>query len=76
MLNVNDLKLLNRVLSGEDITSDIEVEVEKLKSKISLVCEQIEIQEEAQVEIAKIQDKIVALDKVGEKNEENETEEN
>lgn len=72
MLNVNDLKLLNRVLSGEDITSDIEVEVEKLKSKISLVCEQIEIQEEAQKEIAKIQDKIVALDKVGEKNEENE----
>lgn len=71
MLNVNDLKLLNRVLKGEDITSDIEIEVEKLKSKVSLVCEQIEIQEKAQEEMAKLQDKIVALDKV-EENEENE----
>lgn len=69
MLNVNDIKLLNKMLKNED---DLDlVEVEKVKSKISLVCEQIEIQEEAQVEMAKIQDKIVALNKV----EENENEE-
>ena len=72
MLNVNDIKLLNRVLKGEDITSETEIEVEKLKSKISLVCEQIEIQEKAQEEMAKLQDKIVALNKVEEENEENE----
>lgn len=70
MLNVNDLKLLNKMLKNED---DLDlIEVEKLKSKISLVCEQIEVQEEAQVEMAKIQDKIVALNNVEEENEENE----
>ena len=70
MLNVNDIKLLNRMIKNED---DLDLsEVEKVKSKISLVCEQIEIQEKAQIEMAKIQDKIVALNKVEEENEENE----
>lgn len=70
MLNVGDIKLLNKMIKNED---DLDlIEVEKVKSKISLVCEQIEIQEKAQEEMAKIQDKIVALNKVEEENEENE----
>lgn len=70
MLNVNDIKLLNRILKNDEELN--EIEVGKLKSKISLVCEQIEIQEKAQIEMAKIQDKIVALNKVEEEHEENE----
>lgn len=67
MLNVNDIKLLNRMIKNED---DLDLaEVEKVKSKISLVCEQIEIQEEAQIEMAKIQDKIVSLNNKVEENE-------
>lgn len=68
MLNVNDIKLLNKVLENDEELD--EIEVGKLKSKISLVCEQIEIQEKAQEEMAKLQDKIVALNKVEEENEE------
>lgn len=68
MLNIEDIKLLNKAL--ERVNDE---EFKKIKEKISLVCKQIEIQEKAQMEIASIQDKIVALNKESDANvEENE----
>ena len=58
MLNIEDIKLINKALesvSGEEFS--------KLKVKVSLVCQQIEINEKAQQEIASLQDKIVDLNK-------------
>jgi len=58
MLNIEDIKLLNKAL--ESVSSE---EFKKIKEKISLVCQQIEINEKAQQEIASLQDKIVDLNK-------------
>ena len=58
MLSREELRLLNEIL-GE---IDLEGEKEKLKTKLSLIIEQLNIMEKAQEETAKIQDKIVALD--------------
>lgn len=61
MLNIEDIKLINKIFNNEEVESD---SANKLKEKISLVCEQIAIQEKAQKDMAKLQDKIVALNKV------------
>lgn len=58
MLNIEDIKLLNKAL--ESVEAE---EFKKIKEKISLVCKQIEINEKAKMEIASLQDKIVALNK-------------
>ncbi len=63
MLSREELKLLNEILQG----LDLENEKNKLKEKLSLICEQLVIMEKSQEEVAKIQDKIVALE--GDKNE-------
>ena len=63
MLSREELKLLNEILQG----LDLEDEKNKLKEKLSLICEQLVIMEKSQEEVAKIQDKIVALE--GDKNE-------
>ena len=63
MLSREELRLLNDILGGLELTGDSE----KLKTKLSLIIEQINLMEKSQEEVAKIQDKIVALD--GDKNE-------
>lgn len=57
MLTVEEIKLINKILNGEDI------DITKIKEKVNLICEQIKISEEAQKKMAEIQDKIVELDK-------------
>ena len=63
MLSREELRLLNEILGGLELTGDSE----KLKTKLSLIIEQINLMEKSQEEVAKIQDKIVALD--GDKDE-------
>lgn len=63
MLSREELRLLNDILGGLELTGDSE----KLKTKLSLIVEQLNVMEKAQEETAKIQDKIVALD--GDKDE-------
>ncbi len=60
MLTVEEIKIINKILNGEDI------DITKIKEKVNLICEQIKISEEAQKKMAEIQDKIVELDKVEE----------
>ena len=60
MLSLDEIKLIGKILNGEDVDFTI------LKEKVNLVVKQIEISEEAQKQIAEIQDKIV---KLGEENE-------
>lgn len=60
MLTVEEIKIINKILNGEDI------DITKIKEKVNLICEQIKISEEAQKKMAEIQDKIVELDKDGE----------
>lgn len=62
MLSREELRLLNEILGG----IDLEGEKEKLKTKLSLIIEQLNVMEKAQEDAAKIQDKIAALD--GDKN--------
>lgn len=66
MLSREELRLLNEIL-GE---LELEGEREKLKTKLSLIIEQLNVMEKAQEDAAKIQDKIVALD--GDKDEKKE----
>lgn len=63
MLSKEELRLLNDILGGLELTGDSD----KLKTKLSLIIEQINLMEKSQEEVAKIQDKIVALD--GDKDE-------
>lgn len=63
MLSREELRLLNEILGGIDLEGD----KAKLKTKLSLIIEQLNIMEKAQEETAKIQDKIAALD--GDKDE-------
>ena len=58
MLSREELRLLNEIL-GE---IDLEGEKEKLKTKLSLIIEQLNIMEKAQEDAAKIQEKIQELD--------------
>ena len=54
---------LNEILGGLELSGDSE----KLKTKLSLIIEQLNVMEKAQEDAAKIQDKIQALD--GDKDE-------
>ena len=60
MLTIEEIKLIGKILNGED------VDFTTLKEKVNLVIKQIEISEKAQNDIAEIQDKI---SKLGENNE-------
>lgn len=66
MLSREELRLLNEILG------ELELDGEKniLKTKLSLIIEQLNVMEKAQEDAAKIQDKIVALD--GDKDEKKE----
>lgn len=66
MLKNEDLKVINMLLKGEEVE---EILSNKVKQKVEYVVEMLDFQEKAQEEMAKIQDKIVSLDKVS-KNEE------
>ena len=66
MLSREELRLLNEILSELELDG----EREKLKTKLSLIIEQLNVMEKAQEDAAKIQDKIVALD--GDKDEKKE----
>ena len=55
MLSIEEIKLIGKILNGED------VDFTTLKEKVNLVIKQIEISEKAQQEMAEIQDKIVKL---------------
>lgn len=59
MLSREEIRLLNKILGGIPLVSD---EENKLKEKLSLICEQLSVMEKAQEDAAKIQDKIAALD--------------
>lgn len=58
MLSREELRLLNEMLGGLELSGDSE----KLKTKLSLIIEQLNVMEKAQEDAAKIQDKIQALD--------------
>ena len=66
MLSREELRLLNEILGGLELDG----EKSKLKTKLSLIIEQLNLMEKSQEEVAKIQDKIVALD--GDKDEKKE----
>ncbi len=66
MLSREELRLLNEILGGLELDG----EKDKLKTKLSLIIEQLNVMEKAQEDAAKIQDKIVALD--GDKDEKKE----
>ena len=66
MLSREELRLLNEILKELELDG----EREKLKTKLSLIIEQLNVMEKAQEDAAKIQDKIVALD--GDKDEKKE----
>lgn len=58
MLSREELRLLNEILGGLELDG----EKDKLKTKLSLIIEQLNLMEKSQEEVAKIQDKIVDLD--------------
>ena len=66
MLSREELRLLDEILGGLELDG----EKDKLKTKLSLIIEQLNVMEKSQEEVAKIQDKIVALD--GDKDEKKE----
>lgn len=68
MLSREELRLLNELI--KDL--ELEGESKKLQTKLSLLCEQLDIMEKAQKDAALIQDKIVSLD--GDKDEKKENE--
>ena len=67
MLSREELRLLNEILKELEFDGA----KKKLQTKLSLLCEQLDIMEKAQEDAAKIQDKIVALD--GDKDEKEES---
>ena len=58
MLSREELRLLNKILGGLELEGD----KAKLKTKLSLIIEQLNVMEKAQEETAKIQEKIQELD--------------
>lgn len=67
MLSREELRLLNEILGGLELDG----EKDKLKTKLSLIIEQLNVMEKSQEEVAKIQDKIVALEGDKDAKEEN-----
>lgn len=68
MLSREELRLLNEILGGLELDG----EKDKLKTKLSLIIEQLNVMEKAQEDAAKIQEKIQELD--SDKNEKKEDE--
>ena len=66
MLSREELRLLNEILGEIDLEGD----KAKLKTKLSLIIEQLNVMEKSQEEVAKIQEKIQELD--SDKNEKKE----
>ena len=66
MLSREELRLLNELLKDLELDG----EKKKLQTKLSLLCEQLDIMEKAQKDAAEIQDKIQKLD--GDENEKKE----
>ena len=66
MLSREELRLLNEILG----VFELDGEKDKLKTKLSLIIEQLNVMEKAQEDAAKIQDKLVALE--GDKDEKKE----
>lgn len=66
MLSREELRLLNEILGGLELDG----EKAKLKTKLSLIIEQLNVMEKAQEDAAKIQEEIAALD--GDKDEKKE----
>lgn len=60
MLSRDELRLINEVLN--EIQSTDRDDIAKLRTKLNLVVEQLDITEKAQEEMAKIQEKIVELE--------------
>ena len=69
MIRNEEVKLMYNVMKGID--RDLDVNESKLLSKLEIMVEQIDIMEESQEKMAKLQDRIVALEK-GDSNEERE----
>lgn len=69
MITNEEVKLMYNVMKGLD--RDLEVNESKFLSKLEIVVEQIEVMNESQEKMAKLQDRIVALEK-GDSNEERE----
>ena len=67
MLSREELRLLDEILGGLELDG----EKDKLKTKLSLIIEQLNVMEKSQEEVAKIQDKIVALEGDKDAKEEN-----
>lgn len=67
MLSREELRLLNEILGGLDLDGD----KLKLKTKLSLIIDQLNIMEKSQEEVAKIQDEIAALDGGKDENKKN-----
>ena len=59
MLSKEELRLLSEILGEQSFEDKEKI---KLQSKLSLICEQLDVMEKAQKDAAEIQDKIVALD--------------
>ena len=66
MLSREELRLLNEILGELELDGEKDI----LKTKLSLIIEQLNVMEKAQEDAAIIQDKIVALD--GDKDEKKE----
>ena len=66
MLSREELRLLNEILGELELDGEKDI----LKTKFSLIIEQLNVMEKAQEDAAKIQDKIVALE--GDKDEKKE----
>ena len=72
MLNKEEIVIINKLLNGEEVDSII---ANKVKKKVEYVVEMLEFQEEVQEGMARIQDKIISLNKEQENEENEETEE-
>lgn len=58
MLNNEEIRRINEVFKSVELEDE---EDKKLKTKLELICKQLEIYQKTQEEVAKIQDEIVAL---------------
>lgn len=67
MLSREELRLLNEILGGLELDGD----KAKLKTKLSLIIEQLNVMEKAQEDAAKIQEKIQELDSDKDEKKEN-----
>lgn len=70
MLTREEIRLLNDILSKNEYNKDENPAEYKMKKKLSLLVEQLNIMEKAQNDAAKVQDEIIALE--GEDNDKKE----